>query len=224
MKHKFDKFLTILLVVIILIVIALLGYLAYDFLSKYFGRKDAETAVDDFEQQVIQDTAQSNTQVEENTQVETPTTENTVPNTSTGSTTSKKTYTYKGYNMVGTIQIPKTKIKCPIVDTVTPSSIVSAVAVLYGPGLNQVGNTVIVGHNYRDGSFFSNNKKLVVGDKIYITDATGNKVEYTIYNTYIASDQDFSYAVRDTAGKREISLSTCTQNVNQRLVIWAKAD
>ncbi len=221
MKHKFDKFLTVLIVIIVVIVIALLGYLAYDFLSKYFGKKDAETAVDDFEQQVIQE-EETNTQPEENIQQqEPPTTENTTSNTSTSS---KKTYTYKGYNMIGTIQIPKTKIKCPVVDTVTPSSIVAAVAVLYGPGLNQVGNTVIVGHNYRDGSFFSNNKKLVVGDKIYITDTTGNKVEYTIYNTYIASDQDFSYAVRDTGGKREISLSTCTENVNQRLVIWARAD
>ena len=222
MKHRFDKFLTVLLVIIVVIVIALLGYLAYDYLSKYFGKKDAETAVEDFEQQVIQEEEDTNTQAVENIQQETPTAENTTQNTS--STNNKRTYTYKGYNMIGTIQIPKTNIKCPVVDTVTPSSIVAAVAVLYGPGLNQVGNTVIVGHNYRDGSFFSNNKKLVSGDKIYITDTTGNRVEYTIYNTYITSDQDFSYAVRDTGGKREISLSTCTENVSQRLVIWARAE
>lgn len=84
------------------------------------------------------------------------------------------------------------------------------------------GNTVLVAHNYRNGTFFSNNKKLAVGDKIYITDSTGEKVEYTIYNTYITSDSDFSYATRDTAGKREISLSTCTNDSSKRLVIWAK--
>ena len=223
MKHKFDKFLTIVLIIIVVIVIALLGYLAYDYLSKYFGKKDAEEAVDNFEQQVTQNIVeQANTQVEDNnTQVVPPTQDE--PQSSSGSS-SGKTYTYKGYNMIGTIQIPKTKIKCPIVDKVTPSSIVSAVAVLYGVGLNQVGNTVIVGHNYRDGTFFSNNKKLVAGDKIYITDTSGNRVEYTIYNTYITTDQDLNYAVRDTAGKREISLSTCTENASQRLVIWAKAE
>ncbi len=223
MKHRFDKFLTVLLVIIVVIVLALLGYLAYDYLSKYFGKKDAEEAVDTFEQQVVQNVVeQTNTQVEDNATKEEPLQQN-EQQTSSGNS-SGKTYTYKGYNMIGTIQIPKTKIKCPIVDKVTPSSIVSAVAVLYGAGLNQVGNTVIVGHNYRDGTFFSNNKKLVAGDKIYITDATGTKVEYTIYNTYITTDQDLSYAVRDTAGKREISLSTCTENPTQRLVIWARAE
>lgn len=84
------------------------------------------------------------------------------------------------------------------------------------------GNTVLVAHNYRNGTFFSNNNKLAVGDKIYITDSTGEKIEYTIYNKYLTSDKDFSYATRNTEGKREISLSTCTNNSSQRLVIWAK--
>jgi len=84
------------------------------------------------------------------------------------------------------------------------------------------GNTVLVAHNYRNGTFFSNNKKLVNGDKVYITDQKGLTVEYTIYNTYITSDTDFSYATRNTGGKREISLSTCTTDNSKRLVIWAK--
>lgn len=72
------------------------------------------------------------------------------------------------------------------------------------------------------GTFFSNNKKLVVGDKIYITDSTGQKIEYTITKTYTTGDMDFSYATRDTQGKREISLSTCTTDPSKRLVIWAR--
>ena len=97
-----------------------------------------------------------------------------------------------------------------------------AIVMLYGPGLNQVGNTVIVGHNYRQGGFFGNNKKLENGDKIYITDATGVKREYVVYNKYITTDSDFSYATRNTEGRREISLSTCTSDASKRLVIWAK--
>lgn len=50
----------------------------------------------------------------------------------------------------------------------------------------------------------------------------GRKVEYTIYNTYITGEMDFSYATRNTDGKREISLSTCTTDASKRLVIWAK--
>ena len=52
------------------------------------------------------------------------------------------------------------------------------------------------------GSFFGSNKKLVAGDKIYIIDATGNKVEYTIYKTYTVGEMDFSYATRDTRRKK----------------------
>ena len=34
-------------------------------------------------------------------------------------------------------------------------------------------------------------------------------------------DKDFSYATRDTGGRGEISLSTCTTDASKRLVIWA---
>ena len=106
-------------------------------------------------------------------------------------------------------------------EKVTPSSIESSVAILYGPGLNQIGNTVIVGHNYRNGTMFSNNKNLVSGDKIYITDKTGKEVMYTVYKKYETTAQDFNYATRDVNGRREISLSTCTDDSSKRLIIWA---
>ena len=89
--------------------------------------------------------------------------------------------------------------------------------------LNQVGNIVISGHNYRNGTFFSNNKQLEIGDVIYITDITGTQVAYTIYNIYETNSEDTEYITRDTNGAREISLTTCTdESDNQRLIIWAR--
>ena len=64
----------------------------------------------------------------------------------------------------------------------------TAVVMQYGPGPNQVGNTVIAGHNYRNGQFFSNNYKLENGDTIYITDNSGTRLQYTIYNKYETSE------------------------------------
>ena len=119
------------------------------------------------------------------------------------------------------INIPKTKCEYPILSEVTKHSIEVAVAVLYGPGLNEPGNTVIVGHNYRNGMFFSNNKKLVKGDMVYITSAT-ETVGYEIYNIYQTSPDDAEYMRRDTGGAREISLSTCTDDSSARLIIWAR--
>lgn len=220
MQKRGSKFFNIIITICILALIAVIGYVSYYYISRYIALKQAETAVDEFENNVIvvaiEDEPVRNEieNVIENPQ-ETVKTDN-------GNATNRNNIRYKNYTTIGTIRIPKTKVKAPIVDQVTPTSISAAAAVLYGPGLNQVGNTVIVAHNYRNGTFFSNNKKLVVGDTIYITDSNGNKIEYSVTKTYITDEFDFSYATRDTEGKREISLSTCTTDPTKRLVIWAK--
>jgi LPXTG-site transpeptidase (sortase) family protein len=125
---------------------------------------------------------------------------------------------------MGRIEIPKTSVDYPVLGKLTKKSLEIAVAIAYGPGLNEVGNTVIYGHNYRNGLFFSNNKKLSNGDKIYITDQAGNRVEYKIYNIYQTSANDATYMTRDTEGRREISLQTCTDDSSARIIIWATAD
>lgn len=219
--NKGKRAFSIIIGILIVIILGIVGFLAYYFITNYLVLKEAEDAVDSFEE-IVEELPKEN--VIENTVVE-PQNNQTVATTQNKTTTSgtrRTTSSYRGYNMIGTIQIPKTKVKAPVVDKVTVKSISAAVGILYGPGLNEVGNTVLVAHNYRNGTFFSNNKKLVIGDKIYITDATGRKIEYNVYNTYTTSDMDFSYATRDTNGKREISLSTCTTDASKRLVIWAR--
>ena len=101
-----------------------------------------------------------------------------------------------------------------------------AVAVQYplNATLNTEGNVVIAGHNYRNGTFFSDNKKLGNGDKIYITDLNGSKVEYRVYNTFITEANDNSIYNRDTDGKREITLYSCTDDLAGRLIVQARAD
>ncbi len=214
-KRAFSIIIGILIVIILVIV----GFLAYYFITNYLVLKEAEDAVDSFEE-IVEELPEEN--IIENVEVEPQNNQTVTANKTTTSGTRRTTSSYRGYNMIGTIQIPKTKVKAPVVDKVTVKSISAAVGILYGPGLNEVGNTVLVAHNYRNGTFFSNNKKLVIGNKIYITDATGRKIEYNVYNTYTTSDMDFSYATRDTNGKREISLSTCTTDASKRLVIWAR--
>ena len=131
---------------------------------------------------------------------------------------------YKNFTILGQIEIPKTNINYPVLAEVSPKALSVSVAQLYGPGLNKVGNTVIIGHNNRNGLFFSNNKKIAIGDKIYITDLNGNRLEYTVYNKYETTDTDTEYMTRDTKGGIEISLSTCTDNGSKRIIIWAKAN
>lgn len=223
-ENKYGKLLTGLLIAGIVIIVAVLIFLGVQLVQSNSIQTDAEDAADQFQTALNQQ--KENTMVNEQSgDVEAPLIGvNSIVQDPTNSTGGEKEY--KGFPMVGTIEIPATNLKSPILKEASANAIEVAIAIYNdsGPGLNQVGNTVLVGHNYRDGTFFSNNKKLVEGDKIYITDTSGNRVEYRIYKTYITSPEDSSYMDRDTQGRREISLTTCTDDTNSRLIIWATAD
>lgn len=235
LNSKYSKVLTIILILAIIGIVALLIFVGIDWYKAYTTDNDADDFLGQFNDYIGNIQQPTNTEIQNNTQTNNINeidpiidVNNVVAppsnNTTNGGNSSNK-LTYKGYNVVGRIQIPKTKADYPLLDKVTPKSIETSIGVLYGPGVNKVGNTVLVGHNYKNGTFFSNNKKLVNGDKIYITDMEGKKVTYTIYKKYTTSSEDATYFTRDTKGKREISLSTCTDNDNNyRLVIWAKED
>ena len=217
---KYGKFLTILLIIVAIGVLILLGFLGYDVINKYMTEQEVSEVLGKFNETLNQTT--QNTENTENIEIPSIETNTQVPNPeqpSTPSTPSK--VTYKGYNVEGTIEIPAIDLEYPVLERATPDSIEAAVAILYGPGLNQIGNTTIVGHNYRNGSFFGNNDKLQLGDKIYITDNSGTKIKYNIYNIYETTGEDSDFITRETNGKREISLSTCTDNSKARLIIWA---
>lgn len=130
---------------------------------------------------------------------------------------------YQGFTTIGKIAIPQTGVDLPILNQVTVEGMKNAPCLLYATGeLNQNGNNLIVGHNFRDDTLFSNNKKLNLGDKIYITTLDGKQVEYTIYDKFITTPEDVSYIKRDTNNMPEITLSCCTDDDVERIVILAK--
>lgn len=219
MGKKYNSILTIILVISIIAIIILLGFWIYDTYTKNKIEKDALTAIEEFNNQII---VQENMDiVEQNQEPEVePEPEETTTNNKTN--TSSSGQKYKNFTILGQIEIPKTKVNYPVLAEITPKALNVAVAKLYGPGLNEIGNTVIIGHNNRNGLFFSKNKKLNIGDLIYITDLSGNKITYVIYNKYETTDTDTAYMTRDTNGAREISLSTCTDDGKLRIIIWAK--
>ncbi len=225
-ENKYSKVLTVILVIVIIAIIGLLGFLAYDYYQKYRISKDASSFVDNFNGEVSDDEESSDTNSSGidilNEISSTP-----VSNTSTSSSNAKKGE-YKGFQTVGTMEIPAINFSYPIIDNVSRSAIENSVAVLYPPGgetINQVGNTVVIGHNYRNGVFFSNNKRLKNGDKIYVTDYRGTRLTYTIYNKFETDDKDTSFYQRETNGKAELTLSTCTDaSNNRRLIILARQD
>ena len=243
MKNKYNKFLTILFVLIIIGLVVLIGFWIYDRYQEKTVTEDATAAVDEFlqlvgatnvdsvsgvesEQDQINPEEEQNQDNQENEQDRVTSNKKTTTKKKTNTSTSSTSYspTYKGFPMVGSIEIPKTKIKYPILAEATKKSIEKSVAVFYSPGLNQIGNTIIMGHNYRNGLFFSKNKNLEIGDKIYITDLNGNRLEYTIYDKYETSESDSSYLTLETNGTIEVTLATCTDyDTSRRIIIRARA-
>lgn len=231
-ENKYSNFLTVLLVIVIIAIIGCLAFGGYKVYQQFNSTKDANDYVNSF----IDNTANNTNNVTDtNTNIETDNNitdgENNVfnqventPAGNGGSSTNGNTQTYKGFTVIGTIEIPKINLSYPILKEASTAAIERSVAMLYGVGPNKPGNTLIIGHNYRNGQFFANNKNLSIGDKVYITDLSGKRLSYTIYDKFETTTDDTEFITRNTNGAREISLQTCTDNGSLRLIILAKCD
>lgn len=221
-KSKYSNFLTIVLIVAIIFVIALVSVLAVSAYKRYKNDKDAENAIGRFDNSIIQNSTTNSSGgtglIEQN--IVTP---GSNENTTTSEGTRPVTY-YNNYVMIGYIEIPKINIKYPILEKETVASLEQSVAVRYpdNPKLNEAGNVVIAGHNYRNGQFFSNLKNVATGDIVKITDTNGQTLVYTIYEKYETTPEDVAYITRDTGDNTEITLVTCTNDSNARIVVKAK--
>ena len=224
-ESKYSKVLTVILIIVIVAILGLLGFLAYDYIQNYVISTDASEFVDNFKGEVGATDPNNETPNDNTTNSNNESAFDNIQNPNTNTSGSNSKPMYKGFGMLGTMEIPKINFSYPVLDKVTKKSIETSVAFLYGSGLNQPGNSVIIGHNYRNGLFFSNNKKLNVGDKIYVTDNSGTQLTYTIYDKFETGQDDADFYQRDTGGKPELTLSTCTdRDTTKRLIILARIE
>ena len=132
---------------------------------------------------------------------------------------------YKEFTVVGVIEIPTIDLKYPILQENSKEALETSVVLMYtSQGLNNDGNSVLMGHNYRNGIIFSNLNKLTNRDYIYITDNTGRKVKYQIYNIYEDTGNDTTYITRNTSGEKEITLLTCSDSNKAKIIILAREE
>lgn len=231
-KSKYSTLLTILLVILIIAIIVIVIVLGINTYKSYKNEKDAKT----FEASApIEEPIDNNDEDDEDNKNKVSMKDMVVDNNGNSTSSDKNSQTtsnlpkvsfYKNYPMIGNITIPKTKASYPILLDQSPQALEIAVAVSYpsSPEINKPGNVVIIGHNYRNGKLFSNNKKLALGDTIQIKGLDGKTLNYTIYEIFETTPTDTAYMSRNTDGKIEISLSTCTDDGNNRLVILARVE
>ena len=113
------------------------------------------------------------------------------------------------YSVVGALNIPSLKIEYPILAETTTELLKISVTKYWGANPNEVGNMVVLGHNYKNNKFFSNLEKIKNGEIIEITDLTGKTLEYEVYDTYVIDPYDNACTSQLTNGEKEVTLITC---------------
>ena len=93
-----------------------------------------------------------------------------------------------------------------------------------GPNLNENGNVAIGGHNFMRGNYFIKINRLVKNDVVVITDLTGRKVNYYVYEYGVVDKNSASYLAQpDNKNTKMITLVTCTKGGKERYYVKAKA-
>ena len=110
-ESKYGKVLTVILVIVIIAIIGLLVFLGIDLYNKYVKNKDAGNFVDDFVGSIGDDNNDDNIN------------DGDLEGVADVDANSNGKKLYKGYVVMGTIEIPKTKVKYPILEKVTNKSI-----------------------------------------------------------------------------------------------------
>ncbi|MCI8833456.1 MAG: sortase [Clostridia bacterium] len=235
MENKYGNLLSIMLIVAIVIVVVILGFFGYKVYNSNKTNKKAEDVVSQFDKNTDntnnedKDSSNNNSSEADGNNSSLQDILDNLGNDNSNSIYqqqgNKDTY-YEGYKVIGTISIPSIDVEYPILEENTSATLKIAIVAVYpqdpANAVNKPGNLVLWGHNYKNGTFFSDIGKLTTGAKIYIKDTSGTKLEYQVYNSYETTDSDMTYATRETNGAREITLSTCSNESGKRIIVYAK--
>lgn len=132
------------------------------------------------------------------------------------------------YTSVGIINIPKINVNYPILEgetgsvEETDSLLKISPCKFWGPDINEVGNYCIVGHNWRNTKFFSKVPTLDKGDTFTISEPYKRTITYEIYDKYTVHPKNISCTSQVTGGKKEVTLITCTDDSQARVIIKAR--
>ena len=127
------------------------------------------------------------------------------------------------YTVEAILNIPRLSINYPIISETSEELLKISLNKYWGPGPNEVGNYCIVGHNYKNKKMFGRLNEIVSGDTVELTDMDGNTVTYTVYDKYVVDPTDVACTSQLTNGNKEVTLITCTNYGQQRLVVKARA-
>lgn len=126
------------------------------------------------------------------------------------------------YKKIGTIEIESKSYKKDIFDADKNSNFDKALekglVKLYGENINTVGNFCIMGHN--DSNNFAVLNELNVGDTFVLTNLYNENIKYEVKEIYTVDPTDMK-CLMPNKEEKEVTLITCTDGSNQRVVVKA---
>ncbi len=124
--------------------------------------------------------------------------------------------------LFGVLEIPKINIYYPIFSHLNEELLKTSPCKFFGKSPDVNGNICIAGHNYNNSMFFSNLSLLKREDKIYIYDNLENKYIYSVFNCYEVNESDLSPIFNYNPSSKELTLVTCNNTNQNRIIIKAR--
>lgn len=128
------------------------------------------------------------------------------------------------YTILGKLTIKKINIYQPILKENTAGAYNTALVKMAGPNLNENGNVSIGGHNFMRGNYFIKINRLVKNDIVTVTDLSGRKLNYYVYEYGVVDKNLASYLAQpDNKNEKIVTLVTCTKGGKERYYVKARA-
>lgn len=121
--------------------------------------------------------------------------------------------------ILGTINIPKLNIQYPVFSNFDNELLKISPCKFLGPNFGENGNICIAGHNYDNNKFFSNIASLNVNDEILLTNNLNKIFYYYVSKIYEVKPYDLSPIYSYDDNKKQLTLVTCNNKNNNRIII-----
>jgi len=128
---------------------------------------------------------------------------------------------YENYEVSAQLIIPKINLDTYILKEYSKQAMDICPTKFDGPDANEIGNYCVTGHNYKKEKMFSDLINLEIGDELYLLDNKNGKYTYTIYDIHKVKPDNTKDLEQSTDGKRVITLITCVNYADLRLIIKA---
>lgn len=127
----------------------------------------------------------------------------------------------KNSYVMGIIEISKINVYYPIFSNYDDELLKIAPCKFYGSEPGKIGNLCIAGHNYDNTKFFSNISNLNINDEIVIYNNSNEKFSYFISDIYEVKQNDLSPVYSYDKNTRQLTLITCNNLNNNRIIVKA---